>query len=238
MPFNERTVVIIPALNEAACVRETVEAWKAARFAQVLVVDNGSADNTMVEAESAGARVVSEPQRGYGAAAWRGLQHVPDGLEWVLFSSADGSDRLTPEDVARWQTTVDSGYDLIIGDRVSSAASRGHLKTVQSFGNRLCCVLIALGWRRRFNDMGSLRLVHISALRSMDLQDRGFGWNVEMQVRAIERGFRIIELPVDYHPRRAGESKISGSFMGTLRAGRGILLMVAKLWLSRHRARG
>lgn len=236
MPFNERTVVIIPALNEAACVRETVLEWRKAGFAEVLVVDNGSSDDTVAESRAAGAMVVSEPRRGYGAAAWRGLQHVPESLEWVLFSSADGSDRLTPEDIARWQAMTDSGHDLIIGDRVSSAASRGHLKTVQSFGNRLCCVLIALGWRRRFNDMGSLRLVRLSALRTMDLQDRGFGWNVEMQVRAIERGFRIIELPVDYHPRRAGESKISGSFMGTLRAGRGILLMVAKLWLTRRRA--
>jgi glycosyltransferase involved in cell wall biosynthesis len=234
MPFWNRTTVLIPALNEAACVAETVARWRAAGFSHVLVVDNGSTDGTAAVAARAGALVVSELRRGYGAAAWRGLQHLPPDTEWVLFSSADGSDHLTPDELQQWQAAVDAGCDLVVGDRVSLAVSREHLKAVQSFGNRLCCTLIALGWRRRFADMGSLRLLRVSTLRKLNLQDRSFGWNVEMQVRAIEQGIRIVELPVGYHPRRAGESKISGSFMGTLRAGRSILWMMLKLWLTRR----
>lgn len=226
--------MVIPALNEAGCIAPTVGYWRTAGFAHVLVVDNGSTDDTAALARGAGADVVREPERGYGAAAWRGLQHTPASSDWILFSSADGSDQLTAAELARWQSAVDQGHDFIIGDRVSPTASREHLKAVQSFGNRLCCSLIALGWRRRFNDMGSLRLIRASALRQVNLQDRSFGWNVEMQVRAIEHGFRILELPVAYHPRRAGQSKISGSLLGTVRAGASILRMMAQLWWTRR----
>lgn len=235
MSFLHRTLVVIPALNEALCVAETVRAWRILGAAHVRVVDNGSTDGTSEVARDAGAETVLEPRRGYGAAAWRGLQQSPPDVEWILFSSADGSDQLTAQDIVAWQQAVDDECDLIIGDRVTPAASREHLKAVQSFGNRLCCWLIALGWRRRFADMGSLRLAHRAALEQLDLQDRGFGWNVEMQVRAIERGMKMIELPVAYHPRRAGQSKISGNWLGTVRAARGILAMIFKLWRTRKR---
>jgi len=85
----------------------------------------------------------------------------------------------------------------------------------------LCCALIALGWRQRFADMGSLRLVHLAALRALNLRDRTFGWNVEMQVRAIEHGFRIVELPVAYHPRRAGAQYIAVFAFSSLPPGGG-----------------
>lgn len=235
MSFLQTTLVIIPALNEAACLAATVQSWRDLGAGWVRVVDNGSTDETAAVARAAGADVVMEPKRGYGAAAWRGLQGLPAEIEWILFSSADGSDQLSPKELNEWQRAVDSRMELIIGDRVSSAASREQLKLVQSFGNRLCCGLIALGWGRRFADMGSLRLIRRAVLERLALQDRGFGWNVEMQVRAIEHGVRIVEMPVAYHPRRAGRSKISGSFLGSFRAGRGILGMVFKLWRTRKR---
>ena len=134
----------------------------------------------------------------YGAAAWRGLQSIQSGVEWVLFSSADGSDRLTPQEVQEWQENVEVGFQMVLGDRFAPLASRQHLKTIQSFGNRLCCWLIAVGWPRYFNDMGSLRLVQVTALRRLDLHDQGCGWNVEMQVRRIEHGLHIAELPVGF----------------------------------------
>jgi glycosyltransferase involved in cell wall biosynthesis len=234
-PFLDRTIVLIPALNEAPCIGPTVRAWRETGAARVRVVDNGSTDETVSMAREAGAEVVSEPRRGYGAAAWRGLQQLPDAVDWILFSSADGSDRLSEMELSEWQKAVDDGFDLIIGDRVSPAKSREHLKSVQSFGNSLCCWLIAAGWHRRFADMGSLRLVRRIAIERLQLQDRKFGWNVEMQVRAIEHGMRIAELPVGYHPRSAGRSKISGSFWGTIRAGVSIISMMTKLWLTRRK---
>jgi len=167
----------------------------------------------------------------------RGLQDWPADCDWVLFSSADGSDRLNAQEADAWQQAVGAGVDLILGDRTALPAARDHLKPTQRIGNWLCCMAIERGWGRRFHDMASLRLVRASALERMQLRDRGFGWNVEMQVRALELGLRIVELPVNYYPRRAGDSKISGSLMGTIRAGRGILTMLAWLWrLRRERA--
>jgi glycosyltransferase involved in cell wall biosynthesis len=232
-----QTLVLIPALNESECVAETILRWRALGVARVRVVDNGCTDDTASLAAQAGAEIVVEPQRGYGAAVWRGLQNWPADCAWVLFSSADGSDRLSEPEASAWQRAVDDDADLILGDRTALPAARSHLKPTQRFGNWLCCSAIARGWGRRFRDMASMRLVRRSALERMQLRDRGFGWNVEMQVRALELGLRIVELPVNYFPRRAGESKISGSMPGTFRAGRGILVMLAYLWrLRRERA--
>lgn len=236
--FVVRTCVVIPALNEEECIADTVRRWRALGAARVRVVDNGSTDATAAVARAAGAEVLAEARRGYGAAAWRGLQEWPGDCEWVLFSSADGSDQLAAKELGAWQTAVEQGADLIVGERVSLPDSRAELKWIQRLGNRVTCDALALGWGRRFRDMGSLRLARRDALVALGLADRAFGWNVEMQVRAIEAGWRIVELPVRYHPRAAGESKISGSWSGTLRAGRGIVRMLAVLWLLRRRGKG
>ena len=235
VPFLACTLVIIPALNEAACIAATVRYWIERGAACVRVADNGSTDETARLAAGAGAEVIGESHRGYGAACWTGLQNFPERLEWILFSSADGSDQLSPEESVAWQSAVDAGTVLIMGDRFSAPESRRHLKPVQRFGNRLCCALILLGWRAHFRDMASLRLLRKTAFDAMALEDRGFGWNIEMQVRAVELGLRWVELPVAYHSRAAGQSKISGSFRGTLRAARGMMMMTASLWLRKQR---
>lgn len=223
------TVIIIPALNEEGCVAETVRRWQALQPLAIKVVDNASTDSTAERAREAGALVCHEPRRGYGAAVWRGLQELPPACTRVMFCSADGSDRLEPAEVAVWRRHADNGADLIAGDRVSRFESRDHLKAAQSFGNWLCCLLIRLGWGQTFRDMGSLRWISRDALEQLNLQDRGFGWNVEMQVRAIEQGMHIVELPVAYFPRTAGTSKISGNLLGTVQAGVGILRMFWQL---------
>jgi glycosyltransferase involved in cell wall biosynthesis len=233
--FPARTAVVIPALNEEGCVGDTVRRWLALGVSGVRVVDNGSTDGTASIARASGTEVLTESRRGYGAAAWRGLQDWPAGCEWVLFSSADGSDRLSAEEAAAWTAATEAGAELVIGDRVALPASRRELKWVQRFGNRVTCEAIRFGWGRRFQDMGSLRLMRRDGLVALGLADRGFGWNVEMQVRAIEAGWRIVELPVTYYPRQSGESKISGSWAGTWRAGRGIVRMLALLWMLRRR---
>jgi len=233
--FPARTLVVIPALNEADCVRPTVLSWLRLGFQRIRVVDNGSTDSTAAVARELGAEVVTEPQRGYGAAAWRGVHESPADCEYVLFSSADGSDRLDPSDLAAWQTAIDLGADLVLGDRTARAEARQHLKLIQRWGNWVQCTGIALGWGRRFRDMGSLRLIRRSALTRLRLRDRGFGWNIEMQVRVLELKLHCVELPVGYFPRAAGVSKISGNFVGSWRAGRGILQMLLQLaWLRRH----
>ena len=236
--FLSRTVVVIPALNEAPCVASTVAYWRGRGAGLVRVVDNGSTDGTAIRALVAGAAVVREPQRGYGAAAWAGTLALPPRIEWIVFSSADGSDRLDATEAEEFQRAIDGGADLVLGERVTLHESRRRLTPTQRFGNALCCELIALGWGRRFRDMASLRAIRWSAFERLQLADRGFGWNVEMQVRAVERGLRIAEVPVQFFPRAAGESKISGNLRGIIRAGWGILAMVGKLYVGRRTRRG
>ena len=234
--FLARTLVIIPALNEAGSVASTVEHWRKWTVARIHVVDNGSTDETARHAADAGATVFHELKRGYGAACSAGLQNLPPQIEWILFSSADGSDRLSAEVIQDWQRHIDIGADLVLGDRFSSPDSRRHLKWVQRIGNRLCCGLIYLGWGRRFNDLASLRLIRRAAFERLRLQDRGFGWNVEMQVRAVELGLRIAERPAPYYPRRGGQSKISGSVRGTGKAAGGMMTTIVHLWWTKLRA--
>jgi glycosyltransferase involved in cell wall biosynthesis len=232
--FLARTIVVIPALNEAACIADTVLYWRIRGAALVRVVDNGSSDATAARARDAGADVRMEPQRGYGAAAWTGTRGLPARVEWILFSSADGSDRLDDQAASAFQREIEGGAVLVLGERVTRLNSRRLLTPTQRFGNALCCALIAAGWGRRFRDMASLRVVRCDAFARLEMRDRAFGWNVEMQVRALEHGLSIAEVPVNFHARVAGESKISGNLAGIFHAGWGILTMVGRLYVRRR----
>lgn len=230
--FTGCCAIVVPALNEAEAVSITVRDWLQLGFFHVRVVDNGSSDSTSTLARGAGAEVVSEKVRGYGSAAFTGLQKLPSGVEWVLFSSADGSDLLTSDELAEW-TAAAPDSDLILGDRCSSRTSTSAMNLSQ----RVCTVIVRwvvrIGWGRTLRDVGSLRAVRVRAFDSLRLADRGFGWNVEMQIRAIECGLRITELPVCFRPRRAGQSKISGTMFGTARAATAILGILFRLWQTR-----
>lgn len=225
--------MVIPAWNERDCVAATISAWRALGFGCVRVVDNGSTDGTAEVARRSGAEVVTEPQRGYGAAAWRGLQDLPPEIEWVLFSSADGSDALDPDELPAWTAAAERGADIILGDRCSDGRSSMALNPSQRLCTILFKVVVRLGWGRTFGDVGSLRAVRLAVWPRLRVADRGFGWNVEMQVRAVERRFDIVELPVRFRPRRAGQSKISGNLRGTIKAAIGILRMLWRLWWNR-----
>lgn len=234
--FPRRTLVLIPALNEEASIGPVIRQWLALGFARVRVVDNGSTDRTPAVARAAGAEVASEPRRGYGQACWTGLREWPEDTDWILFSSADGSDWLEAEELRQWQQAITDGARIVLGDRTALEASRRELKPVQRFGNFLSSTLIRLGWGVRHRDISSLRLVRRSAFDAMALADRGFGWNVEMHVRAAELELRIAEVPVVYRPRSGGVSKISGTLKGSFQAGTVILNTLLKLWSSRaHR---
>ena len=223
----DSVLTIIPALDEAATIGHVIETLRHQGLAHIRVVDNGSQDDTANVAAQAGAEVLYEPLRGYGQACWRGLQAVPHRIEWILFCDADGSDDLAqlPDFLAQR-----GNYDLVLGNRRGTVAGRQQLSPVQNLGNWLAGTLIAWGWGHRFEDLGPLRLIRKSALDDLSMGDRSFGWTVEMQARAVECGLRIRELPVNYLPRQGGRSKISGTIVGSFKAGTTILSTLAYLY--------
>ncbi|MBE7383349.1 MAG: glycosyltransferase family 2 protein [Leptolyngbya sp. SIO1E4] len=220
-------LVIIPALNEAATIGRVIQTLQTVGLSRIRVVDNGSRDRTPEIAADAGADVIYEPIKGYGQACWRGLQGVDSDIEWILFCDADGSDDLSqlPELLAQR-----ADFDFILGNRRGTAAGRGNLTPVQNFGNGLASTLIYWGWGYRYHDLGPLRLIRRRAIEQIQMRDRGFGWTVEMQARAVECELQICELPVNYRPRQGGQSKISGTLSGSVKAGTIILITLAVLY--------
>ncbi|PZD71319.1 putative glycosyltransferase [Acaryochloris thomasi RCC1774] len=225
-------LVIIPVLNEEATIKGVIHDLQSHGLYNLRVVDNGSTDQSVAIATQTGAEVVREPTPGYGQACWQGLQNLPHHIDWIFFCDGDGSD-----DLSKLSKFLDQReqYDLILGNRRATPTGRAAMTATQGFGNQLATRLIALGWKHRYHDLGPLRLIRRSALDTIQMQDRGFGWTVEMQVRAVECGLRISELPVGYRRRLGGRSKISGTLSGSIQAGIVILSTLGQLYSRRWR---
>ncbi len=220
--------LIIPALNEADSIGKVLHGLPPL-FAQIVVVDNGSQDATAEVARVGGAQVVREPRRGYGRACLAGIAALHAETNAVVFMDADLSD--DPADAERLvKTLAEGGWDLVVGSRVLGSAEPGSLTPVQRFGNWLTTRLIRWIWKVPFTDLGPFRIVRREALRRLDLRDCDFGWNVEMQVKAVRLGLRVTEIPVSYRRRKFGKSKISGTVIGSARAGVKILWTVYRCW--------
>lgn len=221
-----RVGVIIPALNEEKAVGLVLRDIPADIVDQVIVVDNGSADGTARVAASLDAMVRFEPKRGYGAACLMGMKALGPDIEIVVFLDADYSDH--PEEIAMLIQPIAANFaDFVIGSRTLREKSRQALSWQQHWGNRLATKLV--GWRfgYHFTDLGPFRAIRRGALESLCMQDRGYGWTVEMQVKAACAGLRVQEVPVHYRPR-VGRSKISGTLSGAVGAGTKILYTIAK----------
>jgi glycosyltransferase involved in cell wall biosynthesis len=191
---------------------------------RVVVGDNGSTDSTAEVAARHGATVVVEPRRGYGSACLRalGLLHDLAGDGLVVFMDADGSD--DPTELPLVLDPLATGAaDVVIGSRVLGHSEPGALTPVQRFGNTLTCSLIRLFWGVRFTDLGPFRAITKDALDRLEMRDPDFGWTIELQVKAVQRGLRVVEVPVSRRVRRAGESKVSGNLRGSYLAGKRIL---------------
>jgi glycosyltransferase involved in cell wall biosynthesis len=223
-----RTIVIIPAYNEEAALPSVLSDVPDSLVDEVIVVDNASEDGTARVARQGGARVVRENRRGYGSACLAGLVAARAlSPEIILFLDADHSDH--PEQIERLLEPIRSGgYDLVIGSRILGRREPGALLPQARVGNFVAVALIRWLYGFRYTDLGPFRAIRWSALERIGMRDRGFGWTVEMQVRAIQEGLAILEVPVSYR-RRVGTSKITGTLRGTLGAGIGILGTIARL---------
>jgi glycosyltransferase involved in cell wall biosynthesis len=231
----QSVIVLIPALNEQESLPVVLSALPRAgegwTLREVVVADNGSTDRTAEVARVAGAVVVSEPRRGYGAACLAGLDHLRrDPPDAVAFLDADGSD--DPANLpALLAPVVEGRADLVIGSRVLGEREPGALTPVQAFGNRLATWLMRASFGARFTDLGPFRAMRWASLERLRMRDRDYGWTVEMQARALRAGLRCLEVPVRYRRRRAGRSKVAGTLRGAFGAGWKILLTIARVRL-------
>lgn len=192
----------------------------------IIVGDNGSRDATAEIARAAGADVVHVKERGYGAACAGALARLAPDVTVVVFMDADGSD--DPSEIATLIAPIaEDRADLVIGSRRLGRIERGALTPQQRLGNWLATFLIARLYGHRYTDLGPFRAIRRELLDLIGMRDRRYGWTVEMQMRALQLGARVIEVPVTYR-RRAGKSKISGTVIGVVKAAFWILYTIFK----------
>jgi hypothetical protein len=223
MPDHHGIALIIPARNEALSLPKVLSMIPE-KVTRVIVVDNGSTDNTRDVGQDHGAQVVFEPLTGYGNACLAGIAALTDDPPGIVaFADGDGSDGV--ENLEKLLQLILSGNaDLALARRVPDVPQAMTLQ--QRFGNWLATRLIHLFWGHNYHDLGPMRAISWSSLQKLHMTDRDFGWTVEMQIRALEAGLRVIEVPLPYHTRIAGESKVSRTLSGAVRAGTKILWVI------------
>ena len=207
--------VIIPALNEAESIAQVLAAIPTTHLLEILVIDGASSDGTPKIAARYGARVVHEPRRGYGQACYTGTIQAQG--EIVAFLDADGADdpRQLPELI---KPLLLAEAEMVLGSRLVGKIQPGAMPWHQRTGNWLAAQLIRRLYRLPLTDLSPFRAVLRAELLGLNMTDMTYGWPTEMIVKAAQSGWRVREVQVAYHPRRAGRSKISGTFKGTILA--------------------
>ena len=223
----EKTVVIIPALNEERSIGRVIGDIPQDLVTEIVVVNNGSTDSTARVASSSGATVIDEERRGYGQACLAGIDYIKNSSylpDIIVFLDGDYSDY--PQEIKELIFPITEGeYDLVIGSRTIGERQKGALLPQALVGNYVATRLIKLFYRVDFTDLGPFRAIRYDKLLSLDMRDKTFGWTVEMQVKAAKNGLRCTEIPVSYR-KRIGTSKITGTVAGSVMAGVKIIWMI------------
>ena len=225
-PYPLKPVIhaIIPAFNEELSIGKVIAEIPQAIVTKIIVVNNGSTDRTAELATKAGATVLHEPRSGYGYACLKGIAYCQEQSptpDIVVFLDGDYSDY--PQELANLvQPILENKADLVIGSRTLGKRGKGSMTVHQIFGNWLATTLLKLFFSVKFTDLGPFRAIRFTSLRTLDMQDKDYGWTVEMQVKAARKKLRSVEVPVQYR-KRIGVSKVSGTVKGSIMAGYKIL---------------
>ncbi len=222
-----RIFVIIPALNEEGSIAKVIQDIPQNIVSEIIVVNNGSTDNTAVVAQQAGARVLEEPRRGYGYACLKGIAYAESqNPDILVFMDADYSD--FPEELPLLLEPIyEQNMDMVIGSRALGNKEFGSMTIPQIFGNWLATKLLYLFYGLKFTDLGPFRAIRMKALKQLKMQDKTYGWTVEMQLKAAKMKLKSTEVAVNYR-KRIGYSKVSGTIRGTVMAGYKILWTIFK----------
>lgn len=227
--MNTDIRVIIPAFNEQNAVGLVVEEIPKDWVTEIIVVDNGSHDDTFEQAKSKGATALKESKRGYGQACLKGMKHIAQSKnlpDIVVFLDGDHSD--FPEQLPELvQPIIDNQADMVIGSRALGQKEKGSMTPQQIFGNWLATNLIKRFYGVSYTDLGPFRAIRYSSLMAIEMKDTNYGWTVEMQLKAAKLKLRAMEVPVNYR-QRIGVSKVSGTVKGTIMAGYKIILTIFK----------
>jgi len=220
--------VIIPAYNEEDSIANVIQEIPK-NVTEVIVVSNNSTDNTEANAKAAGATVLKEPRKGYGYACLKGMEYIANQAEKpniLVFLDGDYSDY--PEELTKIVAPIiEQDIDFVIGARVKSLREDGSMTPQQVFGNWLATFLMKLFFRARFTDLGPFRAIKYEKLLNLNMEDKTYGWTVEMQLKALKKKLSYVEVPVKYK-KRIGVSKVSGTVKGTIFAGVKILGWIFK----------
>lgn len=227
--MGEVVRVIIPALNEEKSIAKVINEIPKSIVKEIIVCDNGSIDNTGKVAENAGATVLVEHEKGYGASCLKGIDYVnnlDEQTNIIVFLDGDYSDY--PEEMSNViMPILNNNAEMVIGSRALGRKEKGSLTPQQVFGNWLATKMLHMFYGVKFTDLGPFRAITLDALNKLNMQDRNYGWTVEMQIKAAKQNIKSIEVPVNYR-NRIGFSKVSGTVKGTIMAGYKIILTLFK----------
>jgi len=221
--------VIIPAFNEEGSIADVI-AEIPKIVTEIIVVNNNSTDDTEKNAVNAGARVLIEKRPGYGYACLCGINYIAKQVkkpEIIVFLDGDHSDY--PEQLTQLIAPIlDNNIDFVIGARIRQLREKGSMTLPQRFGNWLATTLMKIMFRSKFTDLGPFRAIKYDKLIALKMEDKTYGWTVEMQLKALKQKLTYVEIPVKYRNRTTGESKVSGTLKGAIFAGIKILGWIFK----------